>query len=196
MTEHSPTVIVLAGPNGAGKSTAAPFVLHESFGITEFVNADDIARGLSGFAPETAAIAAGRVMLTRLRSLAESRAAFAFETTLATRFYTNWLAGLQRTGYRVGLIFLYLDSPELAIERVRRRVTEGGHDIPEDTIRRRYLRGLHNLFRLYISQVDEWTLYNNSGLIPQPIAAGSRDHAEQIDDPALWDRITKEHRDG
>lgn len=195
MAEHSSTVIILAGPNGAGKSTAAPFVLHESFGITQFVNADDIARGLSGFAPETAAIAAGRIMLTRLRALAENRVTFAFETTLSTRFYTRWLASLQSDGYRVGLIFLYLTSPELAVERVQRRVAEGGHNIPHDIIRRRYWRGLHNLLHLYTPLADEWAVYNNSGPMPDPIAAGTREQIEQISEPGLWSRIVKEHPD-
>ncbi len=195
MAEHSPTVIVLAGPNGAGKSTAAPFVLHESFGITEFVNADDIARGLSGFAPQTVAFAAGRMMLTRLRSLAANRVTFAFETTLSTRSYAHWIASLQSEGYRVGLIFLYLNSSELAVERVQCRVAEGGHDIPHSVIRRRYGRGLGNLLNLYIPLADEWAVYNNSGPMPDPIAAGTREQIEQINVPGLWSRIVKEHPD-
>lgn len=193
MAEVSPTIIILAGPNGAGKTTAAPFVLHESFGITEFVNADDIARGLSGFAPETAAIAAGRIMLNRLRSLAANLATFAFETTLSTRSYARWLPTLQHSGYRVGLVFLYLDSPDLAIERVRGRVAEGGHDVPTPIIRRRYTRGLDNLINLYLPIADEWAVYNNSGQTPDLIAEGRTRRADQVVDAERWKRITEGH---
>ncbi len=193
MTDPSPTLIILAGPNGAGKTTAAPFVLHESLGITEFVNADDIARGLSGFAPESVAIPAGRIMLKRLRDLAASRATFAFETTLATRSYARWLPDLQRAGYRIGLVFLYLASPDLAVERVRGRVAEGGHDVPEPIIRRRYARGLDNLFSLYLPMVDEWAVYNNSGTTPDLIAEGRTPKPAQIIDPVTWTRISESH---
>jgi len=189
----SPTIIILAGPNGAGKTTAAPFVLHENFGLTEFVNADDIARGLSGFAPETAAIAAGRIMLARLRSLAASRDTFAFETTLSTRSYARWLPDLQHAGYRVGLVFLYLEGPDLAVKRVRRRVAEGGHDVPEPIVRRRYARGLDNLVNLYLPVADEWAVYNNSGTKPDLIAAGLAGQPERVIDAATWNRITEGH---
>lgn len=190
---NSPTLIILAGPNGADKTTAAPFVLRDFLGIDEFVNADDIARGLSGFAPESVAIPAGRIMLKRLRDLAASRATFAFETTLATRSYARWLPDLQRAGYRIGLVFLYLASPDLAVERVRGRVAEGGHDVPEPIIRRRYARGLDNLFSLYLPMVDEWAVYNNSGTTPDLIAEGRTPKPAQIIDPVTWTRISESH---
>lgn len=136
-----PDVIVISGPNGAGKSTLAPHLLRDAFGVVEYVNADTIAQGLSAFAPETAALEAGRVMLRRLNDLASQTRDFAFETTLATRFYSGWLQSLRSNGYNIHLVFLWLKSAELAIERVRERVLSGGHDVPVETIIRRYKRG-------------------------------------------------------
>jgi predicted ABC-type ATPase len=137
-----PDVVVIAGSNGAGKSTLAPKLLRDTFGILEFVNADTIAEGLSAFAPEDAAFDAGRVMLGRLHELASSGKDFAFETTLASRFYAGWLKELKVKGYRVSIIFLCLRSVDMAIERLNARVRMGGHSIPEDSIRRRFDRGV------------------------------------------------------
>lgn len=141
MTATRPSVVILAGPNGAGKSTAAPELLQGELSISDFVNADVIARGLSAFDPDRAAIAAGRIMLGRLRELAHPRETFAFETTLASRSFAPWLRDLRGSGYAVHLIFLWLSSQELAEQRVADRVCSGGHDVPADTIRRRYRRG-------------------------------------------------------
>jgi len=121
-----PHVIVVAGPNGAGKSTVAPRLLRDALAVREFVNADTIAAGLSAFRPESVAIAAGRIMLARMRALAAARADFAFETTLASRSFAPWLAGLQQGDYHVHLLFLCLRSPELAVSRVAERVRLGG----------------------------------------------------------------------
>lgn len=121
-----PSVVVLAGPNGAGKSTAAPALLHGRLAVEQFVNADEIARGLAGFAPETAAIPAGRIMVARLKELARTRANFAFETTLASRSFAPWLASLVAGGYRFHLVFLWLPSADLAVARVADRVRLGG----------------------------------------------------------------------
>src|SRR6516225_2385361 len=121
MAKSSPYAVVLAGPNGAGKSTSASSILKDALGIDEFVNADIIARGLSGFAPERAAMAAGRIMLARLRELARQRTSFAFETTLASRSFAPWLAGLIRDGFQFHLIFLRLPGPEMAVARVAAR---------------------------------------------------------------------------
>lgn len=142
----APSVVVVAGPNGAGKTTAAPFLLRDSFGIQEFVNADPIAAGLSAFAPESVAIAAGRVMLARIEELARRRLSFGFETTLASRSFAPWLQRRVADGYSVHLVFLWLASPELAIARVARRVELGGHAVPEEVVRRRYAAGLRNFF--------------------------------------------------
>jgi predicted ABC-type ATPase len=120
-----PTVVVLAGPNGAGKSTAAQSVLAETLQVKTFVNADVIAQGLSGFEPESMAMEAGRIMLQRLHALAEQRASFAFETTLAGRSYARWLRSLRATGYTVDLVYFWLASPDLAVARVVERVSRG-----------------------------------------------------------------------
>ena len=168
----SPSVVILAGPNGAGKTTASPFVIRDQLGIREFVNADHIAQGLSGFAPETTAIAAGRIMLNRLHELGRKRATFAFETTLATRSFVPWLRELRASGYTVRLVFLALPTPELAIERVRLRVSQGGHDVPEDVIRRRFVRGIRNFFADYADLADTWALYDSSDREPRLVASG------------------------
>ena len=173
MSQAAPSIVVLAGPNGAGKSTAAPLILKEALGIAEFVNADVIARGLSGFEPERAALAAGRIMLARQRELARQRVGFAFETTLASRSFAPWLADLVRSGYEFHLVFLWLPSADLAVARVATRVQDGGHDVPEETIRRRYDAGLSNFFRLYQPMTTTWQLCDNSGPSgPRPIASG------------------------
>jgi predicted ABC-type ATPase len=159
--DNRPHVIVLAGPNGAGKSTAAPFVLRQTLGVVEFVNADVIAQGLSAYDPESQAVEAGRIMLRRLRALAAARHSFAFETTLSGRTFAPWLVGLVATGYSFELVYFYLPSADLAIDRVALRVRTGGHHVPAETIRRRFERGLRNFFTLYSRVASEWHLYNN-----------------------------------
>lgn len=128
-----PSVIVLAGPNGAGKSTTASALLKGALGVTEFVDADTIARGLSAFQPERVALSAGRIMLTRLKELAAQRVSFAYETTLASRMFARWLAELRQGRYRVHILFLWLPSADFAVDRVLDRVRMGGHDVPEET---------------------------------------------------------------
>jgi predicted ABC-type ATPase len=184
-----PNVIVISGANGAGKSTLAPFLLRDTFGIVEYVNADTIAQGLSAFAPENAAIEAGRIMLERLKSLSAANKDFAFETTLASRFYARWLKDLQSRGYNFHLIYLWLKNAELATERVRERVRMGGHDIPEATIKRRYARGLSNFFDLYQPLADSWQLFEASTLEPQIIAFGDKIKGEIIVEKTLWQQI-------
>jgi predicted ABC-type ATPase len=129
-SSHRPSVVILAGPNGAGKSTVAPALLHGALAVNEFVNADVIASGLSAFDPESAAIAAGRVMLSRIRELASQRVNFAFETTLASRSFAPWLRQLATSGYAVHLVYLWLPSADFAVERVAERVRAGGHNVP------------------------------------------------------------------
>lgn len=187
MNESAPLAVVIAGPNGAGKSTLAPAIARDGFQLRDFVNADEIARGLSGFDPASAALQAGRLMLRRLEELASHRASFAFETTLATRSYAPWLRSLKTAGYRVELLFVWLPSSELAIQRVADRVRLGGHDIPVDVIRRRYELGLRNLFRLYLPIADRWTVVDNSvGGSLRVIAAGAGAIPEDVRDEALW----------
>jgi predicted ABC-type ATPase len=142
-----PSVVVIAGPNGAGKSTSAPVLLQGPLQVTTFVNADVIARGLAGYAPDRAAIQAGRLMFEHLRQLARTGVDFAFETTLPSKSYASWLAELIKINYQFHLIFLWLPDADMAVARVQERVRLGGHDIPEETIRRRYDAGPRNFFR-------------------------------------------------
>ncbi len=174
MSSEGLKVIAIAGPNGAGKSTLAPFMLRDEYGLLEFVNADTIAHGLSAFDPEGVALEAGRIMLRRLRALAARRASFAFETTLASRSYAPWVVGLRQRGYEFNLMFLWLRSPELAVQRVRERVRAGGHDVPESVIRQRYAKGVWNFFGLYQPLSDSWGVYDNSSRgEPRLIAQGA-----------------------
>jgi predicted ABC-type ATPase len=167
-----PTIIIIGGPNGAGKTTVSREVLAETLGITEFVNADTIAAGLSGFDPERAAFAAGRIMLQRLHELADARTTFAFESTLASRTFAPWLKRLKRRRYEVHLLYIWVRSPEISIRRVRARIRKGGHAVPEDVIRRRHTRSAANFWHLYRPLADTWHAYDNSGRTPALIAAG------------------------
>lgn len=192
---QSPQIIIIAGPNGAGKSTLAPFLLRDKFSLTEYVNADTIAAGLSAFAPETAALEAGRVMLKRLHDLADQQKSFAFETTLATRSYVKWLKSLITQGYEVHLIFLWLRNSEIAIERVNERVRLGGHDIPEETIRRRYRKGAANFFSLYQNIAKTWVIYDHSvANVPELIATGNEGEGLNIANDSLWLQFCEESK--
>ena len=186
-----PVVVVLAGPNGAGKTTTSRRVLQGALEVEEFVNADTIAAGLSAFNPEAAAMAAGRIMLARLQELAERRASFAFETTLASRSFAPWLRQRRAEGYRFHLIFLSLPGPELAIARVRERVRRGGHHVPDEVVRRRYAGGLRNFFTLYRPIADGWRLYDNSDRRLRRLVARRRagEAVETILDRVVWNRL-------
>lgn len=186
----NPHVIAVAGANGAGKSTTAPRLLRDTLAVTEFVNADTIASGLSAFRPESVAMAAGRLMRGRMRQLAEQGASFAFETTLASRGLAPWLAGLKERGYHVHLLFLRLESADLAVSRVAERVRMGGHHVPEKDIRRRFEKGLRNFFTLYMPLADTWQLFDNSGkMAPCLIAAGEGRSEHLTRDRATWRKL-------
>jgi predicted ABC-type ATPase len=163
---RQPTAYLIAGPNGAGKTTFATDFLPEFVRCREFVNADLIAAGLSPFTPETQAMRAGRLVLTRIMELAKARQEFGLETTLAGRGYVKLITDLKHSGYHVALFFLWLPSADMAVARVANRVRQGGHDIPETTIRRRFEAGLQNFFRLYAPVVDSWHVYDGSRLPP------------------------------
>ena len=163
---------IIAGCNGAGKTTASYTVLPEMLGCREFVNADEIARGLSPFNPEGAAIQAGRLMIERVLQLMKDGQDFAFETTLATRSYIKLIKQAQSVGYFVTLLFFSLPTPEQAVQRVARRVSQGGHNIPLDVIYRRYEAGLKNFFQLDLPVVDFWALYDNNTCPTLRIASG------------------------
>lgn len=156
-----PTLYIIAGCNGAGKTTASYSVLPDLLECREFVNADEIARGLSPFNPESVAIEAGRLMIQRIESLVGQRKTFAIETTLATRSYAALVHKVHDLGYNVVLLFFWLPSPEIAVKRVAKRVSEGGHNIPLETIYRRYRLGLQNFFEIFIDIVDSWSFYDN-----------------------------------
>jgi predicted ABC-type ATPase len=191
VSDGQPTVVILAGPNGAGKSSSAPRLLQGALEVSTFVNADVIARDLSPSDVDQAALAAGRIMLARLRELADRRASFAFETTLATRSFAPWLGSLARSGYGVHLFYLWLASPELAIERVAYRVRSGGHNVPPETIRRRYDAGLRNFFSLYRPLVTGWAVYDNTDGYPRLVAERLERGPQRVYDKQVWEQISR-----
>src|SRR5215468_5819519 len=185
-----PHVIIIAGPNGAGKTMLAPLLLRDTFGVMEYVNADAIALGLSAFQPEKVAREAGRIMLRHLRTLAAQRRTFAFESTLATRSYALWIRQLCQQGYAFHVLFLWLRSPELAVQRVKERVRLGGHNVPDVVVRRRYQHGIRNFFDLYLPLATSWSVYDNS--VSQAallLATGQGSALPVIYQPALWQRF-------
>ena len=165
-------IIIIAGPNGAGKTTfAQEYLIHEG-DCRLFVNNDLIAAGLSPFAPATADIRAGRLMLQDIESHGRNRESFAFETTLSGRCYKVLIPQWQEIGYEVVLIFLWLPNVAMAIERVKERTRQGGHDVPETVIRRRYEAGWKNFNLVYKKIVDYWFLYDNSDRLPRLLEKG------------------------
>jgi predicted ABC-type ATPase len=192
MGEANPQVVIIAGPNGAGKSTLAPFLLRDKLKLLEYVNADPIALGLSGFDPGSVSLKAGRVMMKRLRELAKQNKTFAFETTLAARSYAAWINKLRGSGYNFQLSFLWLRSPDLAVHRVRERVRSGGHDVDEGVIRRRYEAGLKNFWTLYQPLAEAWSVYDNSASTePVAIATGGGNRVLRILEESAWARFSE-----
>ena len=188
-----PNLYIIAGPNGAGKTTLAFTLLPNFLNCREFVNADEIARGISPFNVEAVAFEAGRIMLQRIEYLLSERVDFALETTLSTRSYRQTIKRAQEAGYTVNLFFVYLSSPETAIERVAQRVSNGGHDIPADVITRRYERGLLNFFQWYTPVCDSFLFVSNSSERPVPIAQGGTLHELKVYDEALWQKLTDQY---
>ena len=190
---RQPLIVLLAGPNGAGKSTSAAHLLRGALAVEEFVNADIIAQGLSAYRPDAAAIAAGRVMLERLRFLAHERRDFAFETTLAGRGHARWLRDLRASSYRAHLTFVSLPAADLAVARVAERVRQGGHHVPEDVVRRRFAAGLRNLHAYYLDAVDSWQVYDNAEVTgPRLIASGALGTPPAISDVAAWNNLMEQ----
>ena len=184
-----PNFYILAGPNGAGKTTAAYTLLPEVLDVRNFVNADEIARGLSPFDVEAVVFEAGRIMLHRIDYLLTNSADFAIETTLSTRSYVQTIRRARALGYTVTLVFVYLSSPELAVDRVAKRVAAGGHNIPEAVIRRRYDRALRNLDALYVPVCDYFIVINNSGEAVTEVAAGGIGEVTAVFDDDCWAQI-------
>jgi predicted ABC-type ATPase len=184
-------IVIIGGPNGAGKTTTAPALIPRQLGIREFVNADEIARGLSPFNSEGAAVAAGRLMIERIRVLVRGGQSFAFETTCAGRGHAAWLRDCKQAGWRVSLLFLWLPSPQAAVERVARRVSEGGHAIPAEVVRRRYWTGLANMRHLYLPLSDIAVIFDNSDAGRTLIAERKPGDSLLVQDRNLWTMIEK-----
>ena len=182
---------IISGCNGAGKTTASYTLLPEVFQCKEFVNADEIAKGLSPFNPEGVAIDAGKVMLQRINDLLEREETFAIETTLASRTLNTLVKKAQANGYNVKLIFFWLNSTQLAVRRVAQRVTEGGHNIPENVIKRRYVAGIRNLFKIFIPIVDNWLIADNSAVPRILIAEGGEGMDTVIYDNERYNDIVR-----
>jgi len=189
-----PNLYIIAGPNGAGKTTASYTLLPEILHCVNFVNADEIARGLSPFSPETVNVQAARIMLDRIEELLSQKADFGIETTLATRSYVQLVRRAQASGYKVHLLFFYLETPEQAIQRVAQRVSNGGHGIPEEVIRRRFKRGIDNLLHLYLPICDSVLIYNNIKTPAQLIVRKKslREKVEVVKD-VMWNQLIQKY---
>jgi predicted ABC-type ATPase len=186
-----PELYIIGGPNGAGKTTVALSLLPSILGVFEYVNADAIASGLSPLSPDSMAIRAGRLMLERLQTLANTGTDFAFESTLAARTFVPFLQDCKAKGYIVNLIYFWLRSSQLAVERVAMRVESGGHAIPEDAIRRRYERGQRNLIELYLPLCDRWIVYDNSEATVRIVAEGAMRQQQILYDTDTWNQIVR-----
>jgi len=187
-------IVIIGGPNGAGKTTVAPAIVPRRLGIREFVNADEIARGLSPFNAESVAVAAGRLMIERIHTLVREGQSFAFETTCSGRAHAVWLRECKAAGWRVILLYLWLSSPQRAIERVARRVRAGGHAIPTDVVVRRYRTGLVNMRRLYLPLADWAAIYDNTDKELTLIAERRPEAALVVHDAARWAMIERATR--
>ena len=187
---QNPNLYIIAGPNGAGKTTASFNLLPDVLHCPNFVNADEIARGLSPFAPEEVSFQAGRIMLQRIDELLPQKFDYAIETTLETRSYVQLVRRAQALGYKVHLLFFFLENEEQAIQRVAQRVSNGGHNIPEDDIRRRFKRGIFNLINLYTPVCDSVLVYNNVKT-PARLVARKKNRSEDIEqiEPEMWNQL-------
>jgi predicted ABC-type ATPase len=185
-----PSLYVIACPNGSGKTTFSKKFLPDYVECLEFVNVDLIAKGLSPFTPERAILQAGRIMLEQIHSLGNRGIDFGFETTLAGKTYLKLLNELKQKGYSIHLFFLWIKSVKLALERIELRVQQGGHSIPEATVRRRFRRGIFNFFHKYQPIVDSWVIFDNSEDIPKMIAFKESGKLEILD-PAIFDMLLK-----
>ena len=184
-----PNLFIIGGCNGAGKTTASYVMLPEMLDCKEFINADEIARGLSPFQPESVSINAGRIMVDRMEGLLRQKKDFAIETTLATKTYVKFIKKAQAEGYFVTLLYFWLDSPELAISRVEERVRCGGHNIPEEVIRRRYKAGACNLFTLYTPICDYWIVINNSEIPFKLVVEGKKNQITEMHNAEIYNII-------
>ena len=180
---------IVAGCNGAGKTTASYTILPEMLHCNEFVNADNIASGISPFNAESVTIEAGRIMLHRIYELMAAQKDFAIETTLTGRAYVSLIHKAKKAGYKITLLYIWLNSPQLAIQRVENRVKNGGHNIPQDVIKRRYYRGISNLFSLFMPICDAWIVADNSLDELTLIAEGENSFEKNIKNNEIWNKI-------
>lgn len=180
---------VIAGCNGAGKTTASFNILPTILNCKEFINADEIAKGLSPFQPEKVSFEAGRIMLHRIDELLSKEIDFAFETTLSSKIFTQTILRAQQQGYFVTLLFFWLNSVELARQRVMIRVSEGGHNIPDDIIERRYYRGIKNLFDIYVPLCDNTMIFDNSDRTPNLIMKKLKNEEGEIFDFEIFTKL-------
>jgi predicted ABC-type ATPase len=185
-------IFILGGSNGAGKTTAANVLLPEKLRIHAFLNADEIARDIAPENVESAAISAGRLMIERMRGMVHEGRSFAFETTCAGKSYLRLLKECQKEGWRISLIYLWVPSPEYSIARVARRVSQGGHHIPDEVIRRRYQTGLWNMRHLYLPLADDATIYDNRDRALRLIARRAPGSPFQVLDEEIWAKIEEE----
>ena len=183
-----PNLYIIAGPNGAGKTTASYTILPDLLNCDVFVNADEIAKGLSPLNPNKASFEAGRLMLFQIKKNLNSNIDFAIETTLSTKYYFQFMKQAQNKGYKVILVFLWLKSVKTALERVKMRVKEGGHNIPKEIIKRRYLRGLEN-FKIFVGKVDRWVLIDNSNTKPYIVAEKLKKDQFVIHNKQIFEKI-------
>jgi len=179
-----PKLYVIAGPNGSGKTTFAEKFLPDYAGCFEFVNADLIAKGLSPFNPSKVAIKAGKLLLNQIGDFSKKKVDFAFETTLAGKGYVTIFERMKQDSYELHLFFLWLPSDKLALARVADRVRKGGHNIPEDAVKRRFTRGIRNLLHIYRQLFDTWTVFDNSTLDPKIIVKSERNILSVTDETA------------
>ncbi len=184
-----PNIYIIAGCNGAGKTTASFTVLPEMLDCHEFINSDEIAKGLSPLNYSNAAIESGKIMLKKINQLIEKGVDFAFETTLAAKVFVRTIKKAKKAGYHVTLLFFWLDSVQLANERVKNRVLEGGHDVKPEVVKRRYYAGLKNLFELYLPICDYWMLFDNSRIHSELIAEGYKGNSMDIKNNIIFDAI-------
>jgi len=189
----TPHLYIISGCNGAGKTTASYTILPEILECKEFVNADEIARGLSPFQPEKVAIEAGKIMLKRIEELLREKTNFAIETTLASRTYKNTILSAREKGYNITLIYFWLNNVELAKERVKNRVKEGGHNIENQIIERRYYAGIKNLFDIYLPIVDMALIYDNSNIQHIFIAKKEFENNIQIIESQIFNKILEKY---
>lgn len=184
-----PIIYIIAGCNGAGKTTAASEILPNYLDCKEFVNADSIAKGLSPFQPETVAVHAARIMLNRIKELISEKVTFAIETTLTTKSYVNLIRTAKKNKYKIVLFYFWINSPKLAIARIKDRVKKGGHDIPTEVVLRRYERSLDNLVNMFIPICDKWYITDNSNEKFYEIAKGILNKEVTIYDNEKWSII-------